>query len=422
MNKYRYTLSRGVGLTVVNDKRFKNEYLTVSFMTKLNAEENTLSYILPSLLLRGTEKYPRAIELGRAIQRCYDAEFSGETLRMGNAKVIKFGASYISSDYTRFDITREVAQILKEVILRPLRSENGLLSPLNTELEKKAVTDQIKTLKNNKRAYAFSKCREMMLQGDPCGISKLGTVKSAEKINAESITGFYNRMLNDFALEFFYEGSSDPDNVSTLIKEAFSELINDKRTSLSDLGAFTPPPDVPYFEHSEDTSSEQSILCLGFKMPHTEVGDFTGKLFAEMLSASPVSRLFMNIREKRGLCYFCDLTTIAKKDRAIIECGLEYSAIPEARRAILEEIHDIAQGNISQYEFESAKASLINAYKGVFDSQSAIEGWEISSLLLDKDESPEDVIKKIISISPESISRYASEMELCAVYVLKESE
>ncbi len=420
MNKYRYTPVKGVGINVITDKRFKNEYFSISFFTPLRADENSLSYILPSLLLRGSEKYPRTLDICKKIQALYDAELGGESYRLGNAKVIKFSASYLGSDYASENMEKEIMELLREIILRPLKNSDGILSEKNTELEKNSVADHIITLINNKRSYAFSKCREIMLGDDPVAVSKYGTMDTLNGVSPRTITEFYEKILKNASVEFFYSGSANPEYISSLIQGIFGELMGEKSISLGELGEFIPPPEAEYFEKTEESDSEQSILCMGFTLPHKSTDDHSLRLFSEILSASPVSRLFMNIREKMGLCYFCDFNPISKKDRAIIVSGLEYERVDEAKKAILAEIEDIAAGNISEYEFDSARASLTNAYRGVFDSQVSAEGWELASLLLGRDETPEDVIEKILKVTPEDVSAAAKEIKLCTVFVLKE--
>ena len=420
IKKLRTELEKGVGINIISDKRFKSEYLSLSFMTELKSGENTVSYILPSLLLRGSEKYPSSLSLGRALQRAYDTELSGESYRMGNAKIVRFGVAFLSEKYTHAPIMEEVLDILRQVVLFPLREKDGSLSEKFTELEKNSVIEIIKTKSNNKKSYAFSRCREILLEGDDVGVSKYGTIKDAEALTSEAVSEFYNRMLSNAALEFFYEGSKDPREVTELISKAFHEIINPKSTTPCELGKFKAPKAVPYSEITEESHSEQSILCMGFETYHADPNDFSPRLFAEVLSTSPVSRLFMNIREKHGLCYFCDYSPISQRDRAIIHAGLEYSKTEEAKNAILEEIQDLASGNISDYEFSAAKASLVNAYGGINDSPTSIESWEMACLLLDKYLTPGEVVEKIELITKEDIARVAGALKLKTVFVLKE--
>ena len=420
LNKIRISLAPGVGLNIISDDRFKSEFFSISFITPLKSGENTVSYILPSLLLRGSQKYPKARDIGRALQECYDTELSGESYRMGNAKIIRFGMAFISEDYTDFPIRQRVFDLLNQIILHPLKEESSELCHAFTELEKNSVIDLIKTKINNKKSYAFSRCRDILLDGDDCGVSKHGTIKSAMELSPKAVTEFYNRMISDFSIEFFYEGPAGVEYIKSLIESTFGELIREKKTSPEALGGFIPAPTVPETCKTESSECEQTILCMGFETPHIDANDFSARLFTEILSSSSVSRLFMNIREKRGLCYFCDYNTIAKKDRAIICAGLKYSKLSEAKQAILDEIHDISLGNISDYEFYAAKASLKNAYLGVNDSPHSIESWEIASLFLKEYLTPEDVIAKIEALEKSDVSRYAAQLKLKVVYVLKE--
>jgi predicted Zn-dependent peptidase len=141
-------------------------------------------------------------------------------------------------------------------------------------------------------------------------------------------------------------------------------------------------------------------------------------MFAEVLGLSPINRLFMNIREDLGICYYCDLTTFRSKNSAFISAGIKLKRKNEVFDAILCEIEDIAKGNLTDEEINTAKTSVINAYVSLFDSPKDHESIVINSVLGSQYLSFEEYEEKINNVTAQNIVDIAKKMKLRTVFTL----
>ena len=69
-----------------------------------------------------------------------------------------------------------------------------------------------------------------------------------------------------------------------------------------------------------------------------------------LFGGSPASKLFMNVREKEGLCYYCSSYPAARKNIIFVSCGLEQGFEDKATDAIFHEIDEMKNGreNVDQ--------------------------------------------------------------------------
>lgn len=101
----------------------------------------------------------------------------------------------------------------------------------------------------------------------------------------------------------------------------------------------------------------QSKLVLGFRGGMTDENDdfYSRRIMTDVFGGGPYSRLFMNVREKLSLCYYCSARLIRGKGIIVIQSGIE----KENRQKVLDEINrqlDIMKnGEFSDEDFEASK-------------------------------------------------------------------
>lgn len=419
MEKARHILSNGIGLTTVLDKRFKNEFLSINFLSPLKGCENALSYLLPSVLVRGCEKYGSMQQMNAMLEEAYDGEIGTDTYRVGDTRIIRFSGAWLRDDMTfdGNDPGDTVLDILREIILFPIIEENGCLSSRFTELEKQSLSDFAMSEKNNKRSYALNSCIKLMLDGDEYAHPKYGSKDEIDEISSLLLTEYYNKILDKSQIEIYYHGKNDGEKMASKIKTVFSELITPRdELEKSEKEKLSVKQDI--IIESEKGNCEQTVLVMGFSIPNTKEEKYSLMMLNEILGLSPISRLFMNVREKRGLCYYCDLVTLRAKQAAFVTAGIEFKRHKEAKEAILEEIKELAEGNFSESEINTAKTSIINSYLSFFDSPKDHESIVLYSVLGSNYLTPEEHEEKIKNITREDIAKMAKKMQLQTVFTL----
>ena len=116
----------------------------------------------------------------------------------------------------------------------------------------------------------------------------------------------------------------------------------------------------------------------------------------------------MNIREKHGLCYFCDSALDMTKGILWVSCGIRSDRRAEAEEAIRDQLSRIARGDIEPHDVELAKLSLLNSYRQLGDSQAAMEVFSFGRLMNQTNDTPEEEMARIERVTAADVARVAA--------------
>ena len=82
------------------------------------------------------------------------------------------------------------------------------------------------------------------------------------------------------------------------------------------------------------------------------------KVMTAIFGSGTFSKLFMNVREKLSLCYYCSARLINSKGIIAVQSGVETENIEKALEAIRNELNQVRLGNFSDEDINAAKLSL----------------------------------------------------------------
>lgn len=383
MKSVKKRINSRVTLSYVNTgEKFKSCVFSVNFILPLSFEKSHLYSLIPSVLNSGTVNYPTRAALCVRFQELYGASIATRIVKRGSRQLISIEADLLSDRYSEYGNLLRVVEMLYELIFNPLLTD-GVFNRDTVELEKNAVIEKIRAEKNNKTSYSVQRCMSLMLENETVGIRLDGDEDSVAKITPESLYSAYLDMINSSQIELCYAGDADIDDVlplATYIDNAFPE---GKAPIFEKIGERTPREVRSFYE---DVDMVQGRLAIGFRCVGDAFdNDAARNMFMGILSSSPMSKLFVNIREKHSLCYYCRAKAEFDGRIMVIYSGLENSQFEFAKDAILKEIEDIANGIISDGEYEAAKKSLLSSIDYITDSPVDIARWEMDRAMLGRD-------------------------------------
>ncbi len=420
MSVIREAIGEGIFFNMVPSDSFKSRELTVNFIVPLARDTAAPDALLPAVLLRGTRTYPNLSAIQRRLASLYDAHLSGHTGKRGEAQVITFSASVLNADCIPdgTDAFGELLKVFEEALFEPV-TENGCFIADYVESEKRNLTDAIRAKINNKNAYAVSRCFEEMCAGEKYGVPDTGRIEDVEGITPEALYHRYLTVLKTAAVEIFYVGNGRPEQIVPRLREMFRGRPRGAVVSSPTEVIRTPMADVRIV--TEEQPVRQGKLTLGFRTGSVlSDGDyFIFSLFSELYGGSPSSKLFMNVREKLSLCYYCRCISEAQKGLMLVASGIEVDKKDETIREILAQLEAIRRGEISQEEMDAAKKSLVNGYRELRDSASALGNWYLNRLLSGISTTPEETADQVMSVTKEQVVDAARRLKLDTIYFLK---
>jgi predicted Zn-dependent peptidase len=324
------------GVTVIFEKR-KTPVVAVSTSVKFGAQyENEkikgISHFLEHLVFKGTKKrkvdeIPREIESKGGILNAFTAEEITCFWNKMPKKYFKIGA----------DIGRDL-------VLNPVFEAKAM------ERERKVILEEIKMYHDNPSTYVLEKIKGMLYE-DPFGSSIAGTAKTVAGLSRKRVIDLFNNIYSSNNMIFSVVGDVDLDLVLSEAKK-FPKVKNDIRSVkiVEKNGNFI----------DKRNGIDQAHEVIGFHMPKlNDENRYAAEIFDGILGGGMSSRLFQEIREKRGLCYAVKSNLEQSMDYSyeLIYIGTVKKKIKEVRELVLKEIKKLK--NLKQSDLSEAKERLI---------------------------------------------------------------
>ena len=407
----------GVRLHYLPLDKFKTNFMSVSFAAPLEAGTNAMNSLIPNILLRGSEKYPDMAALNRRLDYLYAAGISTRCSKRGDVQVFGFCADILDSSFAidGEDITSEMTDILAELIFHPVTGD-GAFDPDYVESEKTNQIDAINSVVNNPAAYAYRRCIGEMCRDERFGLTENGTAEDTAACTPEGLYRQYKYALKHYGVEIFFAGRCDIDKLA----ERFSQLFSYEREPLA-------LPETEIIRAAKKTNSQkedmpvsQGKLVIGLRTGVTlHDPEYPAMvLFNAMFGGAVTSKLFINVREKMSLCYYCQSSYEAPKGLLMVQSGIEVKNRGEAEKAIFDQLEAIRRGDFTDEEFENALLCLIDSYSELSDSARGLEVWYLGRIISGLSDNPADVVERLRGVTRDEVIAAAKKLSVDTIYFL----
>ncbi len=412
------SVCNGVNFRSIKDTKFKTVRMSVNFMLPLQKSTAASSAILPFLLSRASREYPDFTKLGERLEELYGAEINADVQKLGDVQLLSVSATGISDRYALEgeSVSAELSKLLCSVIFDP-PFENGKFSESGFEQEKRQTIELIESEYNDKRSYAKLRCEELMCKNEPYGINRYGSKEDIQNLKLDELTDAWQYLIRNAKIEIVVLGDCDTEQAYDGFFQAFSKLGKNETVPCS-------TENVKKAEKVNDVTEKmnvaQSKLVLGFRTATAVPDDKTSavKLMTALFGGTPSSKLFLNVREKLSLCYYCSAQYNSMKGIMLVQSGVETKNVEKAKEEILIQLDEIRKGNFDENELNSAKLSLCNSYRTVCDSLGGLEAWYLSQTFANETKRPEESAAIIQAVTRQEIIDAANNVTLDTVYRL----
>ncbi|MCH5202183.1 MAG: insulinase family protein [Oscillospiraceae bacterium] len=414
----RQEIGKGIYFNTIKDNRFKTMKLSVSIIVPLNEDDASVNALLAGVLTRSTKDYPDFTILSKKLSQLYGANLAGIVRKMGDNQVLTFSISGIDDKYA-FEgdvVSQQMSELLCSVLFRPKLNGNAFCEE-EINQEKRQLSDMIDSEFNDKRAYANNRFTEFMCQGEPFACSRLGTKEAVEEVTGEDLYTAWKKLLIAGNIEIFFIGESDSENAKNIFEKNFKK--NRRTPFLLENSVCGEVKKLK--EKREIMELSQSKMIMGFRTSVASPSEDTMamRVAIALLGGTAHSKLFNNVREKLSLCYYCSARYTRIKGIVHIESGVEKENIEKAKDAILKEIEDMKNGNITDFEIEATKLSMCNDFITICDHTAGLESWYLSQLMDGELDSVEEACRKVNAVTKEQIMEMASKLHFDTIYTLE---
>ncbi len=419
MNCKRYEIGNGLSLVYVNTDRFKKARLSLAFTVPLDAEMTPQRSLLMATGFLGTEKYTDFRSICRRAEELYAADISDFNIMRGEFQILGLTALMLGDDYITdedrkngFSVLSGVLELFSEIVLHPLYRETDV------ETEKINRINRVKSRKNNAFGYAKLRFNKIMFENEPSGQTLNGEVEQLERIRKKDLCERREQLCRKAQAEFFYCGTASAEAVIDLINKSFSSLGNEAEP----ISPSNVKRQAEKLKEIEETGEyRQGNLLIGFRtgvvLDDSEF--YAVELMNQIFGDGSSSKLFINVREKKSLCYFCASSYDEERGVIVVGAGIDNDDRDDAIEEILFQLDEIKNGNITDAEFKTAREAIENDCRAAEDHPSDYEDFARIERLFGGPRTIEEYRLGVMSVTKEQIVKAAQMVTLDTVYFLK---
>jgi len=232
---------------------------------------------------------------------------------------------------------------------------NPAFSPDDVQREKKVVVEEIKMVEDTPDDLVHELFTQGFWENHPLGRPILGTKETVESFNADLLRAYFENAYTASNLIVSAVGNLEHERVRELVAKKFGSVAQ-----TGEPFSEQPPKVVPKIL-IRNKELEQSHLCLGASSyPQNHDDRYSSYVLNTLLGGSMSSRLFQNVREKRGLAYavFSGLSAYRDAGSFTIYAGCSNEAVGQVIDLVVEELRGVKQSPVPETELQRAKDHL----------------------------------------------------------------
>ena len=351
-------------------------------------KENGIAHFLEHMAFKGTKKR-NALQIAEEIENV---------------------GGFINA-YTSREITCYYAKVLKNHL--PLAVEilsdiicNSIFNKKEIEVEKGVIIQEIGMMKDTPDDVIFELLQKEAFADTSLGRSILGSTENIQSFKRQNFVDFIDNNYFSEKIVLCGAGNLKHKDLCKLAENLKNIKASKKQSKISKIA----------FKGGENRvikDLEQAHFAVGFKAPNLKSPKlFAGKLFSVIMGGGMSSRLFQEIREKRGLCYSIGTSFDCYSDNGIFlsYAGTSGEKVKELSEVIALEFKKSIT-SLTESEVERAKTQLRSSLlMGLENSSSRSERLARGLIIWDKIVEVQETISKIESVKLKDVKNFGSEM------------
>ena len=360
-------------------------------------KNNGISHFLEHMAFKGTQKRPSALDISTLIDGI-GGEFNAFTGKETTGYYVKSAVSHV-------DLCLDV---LSDML------QHSKLDKAEIEKEKGVILEEI-NLYEDTPSRKIGDIYERLLYGDtPMGWDIAGEKDVIRSITREDFESYMGSLYSADNITVVVAGGIDSEKTVNLVEKYFGEMPKFDTLRYDKVLEKQEKPQVLV----KQKTTEQVHIALGFRtVPLNHPDRYVLSVLSAILGGGMSSRLFHEVREKRGLAYYVRTNSEQYQDAGnlVSTAGLDPKRVEEGIKVIVEEYakiskltHSAGSGQISAQELNKAKEFL----KGHFvleleDSRSVAGYYSQQELLEEKIENPQEAMDKIDKVTVADVEKAA---------------
>jgi predicted Zn-dependent peptidase len=290
-------------------------------------------------------------------------------------------------------------EILADLISNPLMADDDI------EKEKKVILEEIKMVEDTPDDLVHEIFAEGFWSGHPLGRPILGTPASVNALDRDTILKYFKDTYVAGNFVVVAVGNLEHDNVQGLLERALAHIPHTGSEA-----AHTPPVIASTIQIRKKDLEQSHVVFGTPALPQHHPERYAGYALNTTLGGSMSSRLFQNVREKRGLAYavFSGLSAYQDAGALSIYAGCGNDAVAELIDVVVAELRQMKADGIDAIELRRAKDHLKGSLMlGLESTSSRMSHLARQEMYRDRTDGLDEMLAAIERVSAEDVLRLA---------------
>ena len=396
MSYKKTTLKNGLRIMTIPMKGTKTVTVTVMVGVGSRYEsemEAGLSHFIEHMLFKGTEKRPNTLMISEELDSI-GGEFNAFT---GKDKT----GYYAKVDAKHFE---KALDVVSDMYL------NSKLDKEEIEREKGTIIQEISMYEDMPMRTIGDEFENLLYEKTTLGREITGYKKTVAAFSRKDFVKFMDKFYLASDTVVCVAGKMNEEKVITKVKEYFDGMRDGKKPALKTVKEAQKKPQLKI----KYKKTDQTQLIVGTRAYHQSHPDrFALGLLATILGANMSSRLFIEVRERRGLAYYVRTSADMYQDCGYIatQAGVEHKNLKAALKTILEQYGKISSEKVGEKELQKAKDYIKGKSVMGFEASDEVAMFFVEQeVSKEKIMTLEDIFEKIDKITTEDILRVARDV------------
>lgn len=390
----RKVLKNGLKLLIVPMKSFESATVMVlvgagsRYETRKN---NGISHFLEHMAFKGTQKRPTAMDIASLIDGV-GGEFNAFTGKETTGFYVKSSSAHVELSL----------DLLSDML------NNSKLDSNELNKERGVIIEEINMYEDNPMRKIGDIYEELLYGDTPMGWDIAGTKQVIKAVQRQDFIDYMGSLYSPQNMTVVVAGGVDIAKVEQLAEKYFGSMKHFDTLSYDKVIDGQEKPNILI----KQKKTEQVHIAVGFRTIPLEHPDrYPLDLLAAILGGGMSSRLFHEVREKRGLAYYVRTSSDNYADcgTLVSSAGVDPVRVSDAIKVTLEQYNLIKEpGNIKQGELKKAKEFLKGHFVLELEDSRSVASFYAHQELLEKNLfTPSEVNQKVDAVTLDDIEKVA---------------
>jgi len=385
------------GLELITIPMIGTKTITILVMFKTGSkhesrENNGISHFLEHMFFKGTKNRPNTLDISNELDGL-GCEFNAFTSKEYTGYWIKVNA----------EKKEQAIDILSDMLINSKFEEEEI------NREKGVIIEEVNMYHENPKMYIEDLFEQCLYGDQPAGWEIIGPKENIRNFKREDFIKYFDTQYGIGSAVVCLAGNIDG-NEEKLIEKYFAGMKKDGFKEKVKVNENQAEPKIMI--HKKDV--DQVVFSLGVRAyPSGHKDEKIAKVLAVILGGSMSSRMFTEVRERRGLAYYVRTQAEVFTDTGYLttEAGVPKEKVKEAITVILAEYKKIAEEGVGAEELKKTKDLIRGRNIIALEASDDMASWYTRQFIVGEElKNPEEFFAEIDKITAEEIKNVAKDI------------